>query len=146
MKLFIYYSFTGNGDYVAEYLKNKGIDIRKIIVKDELPKSKFLCMMTGGFKATVGYKEKLIDFNDNIDDYDEIIIGSPIWNSRISSPINAILKKLSLNNKKLAFILYSASGKENKAMKKLNKEYKCKIFNLKEPKKNKEELNKIEFD
>jgi multimeric flavodoxin WrbA len=145
MKLFIYYGLTGNGDFIAEYLKSKEIDIRKVVVKKELPKNKFLCMMVGGFKATVGYKDKLFDFNDNIDKYDEIIIGSPIWNKRLSSPINTVLKKLNFNNKKLTFILYSASGKADKALKQIE-EYKGKIIILKEPKKNKEELNKIEFD
>ena len=29
-KLFIYYSLSGNGDYVADYLKNKNYDIIKI--------------------------------------------------------------------------------------------------------------------
>ena len=32
-KIFIYYSLSGNGDSVANYLMNKGIDIRKVLLK-----------------------------------------------------------------------------------------------------------------
>ena len=101
-KIFIYYSLTNNGDEVAKYLKN--VEVRKIKVKKELPKSMFFKMMVGGFKALAGYKEKLVDFNNNIDKYDEIIIGSPIWFDRISSPIRTLLNQINLKDKKLSFI------------------------------------------
>ena len=29
-KLFIYYSLSGNGDFLAEHLKEKGYDLRKV--------------------------------------------------------------------------------------------------------------------
>ena len=41
-KLFIYSSFTGNGDLVAEEFKKKGYEIRKVIEKKKFPKSFFL--------------------------------------------------------------------------------------------------------
>ena len=40
-KKFIYYSLTGNGDIVSDYLKEKGYDIRKVIPKHKLPKNFF---------------------------------------------------------------------------------------------------------
>ena len=114
-KLFIYYSFTGNGDKVAEKL-SKTCDIRKIKVKKELPKTFFFQMMVGGFKSLTNYKEKLIDFDSNIDKYDEIVIGSPIWNDRLCTPVSTTLSKLDLNNKKITFILYSGSVQVNTAV------------------------------
>ena len=142
-KLFIYYSLTGNGDIVADYLKNKNVEIRKVNVLNELPKKFFLRMMVGGFKALVGYKEKIIDFDCDISLYSEVLIGSPIWNDRLSAPIRTILSKLDLNNKKIIFILYSGSGKSLKATEFINKNYDAKIIHIKEPKKNSGELNKI---
>ena len=99
--------------------------------------------MTGGYRALIKYKDELLDFNNNIDDYDEIIIGSPIWNSRLSSPINSVLDNINLNNKKILFILYSGSGKDNKATKLIKNKYNCDVINLWEPIKHPEELNKI---
>ncbi len=143
-KIFIYYSLTGNGDIVADYLKDKGYDIRKVETKEELPKNNILRILAGGYKAMISYKDKLIDFDNNIDDYDEVIIGSPIWNSRLSSPINSLLDKIDLTGKNITFVLYSGSGKDNKATEELKSKYHCEIINLKEPKSNDDELIKLD--
>ena len=143
-KLFIYYSLSGNGDIVANELKNKDFDLRKVNAKS-LKKNNFWNIFKGGFLAGINHKSKLIDYNNDVSSYDEIYIGSPIWNSKLSCPINTVLEKTDLNNKKLKFILYSGSGEANKAVKKINKNYKdAKIIILKEPKKNIEELKKLE--
>lgn len=144
-KIFIYYSLTGNGDFVADYLKDKNYDIRKVETSEELPKNFFLRMLTGGYKSMINYEDELIDFDSDISDYNEIIIGSPIWNSRLSPPINTVLKSIDLNNKKFTFILYSGSGKSSKSEEFLIKKYNnVNIINLKEPKHNNEELKKLD--
>ena len=142
-KLFIYYSLTGNGDIVADALKEKGYEIRKVIPKKSLPKSFFLSIMVGGFKALIKKKDKLINFDSNIDKYDEIIIGSPIWFDRISSPINTVLNKLDLKNQRISFVLYSGGGLANKASERINELYNTDIIILKTPKNNKKELDKL---
>ena len=143
-KIFVYYSNSGNGDEIAKYLKEKNYNIEKIITKNPLPKNKFLSILIGGYKATIGYKDKIEKLKNNIEEYEEILIGSPIWNGRLSSPINSLLSDYSLDNKKLTFILYSASGSPNKATIVLKNKYpNATIINLKEPKKYKEELEKL---
>ena len=77
-KIFIYYSLTGNGDKIGEYLKNKNIDIRKVETKEKISNNSILRILQGGFLAGINHKSELIDFNNNIDNYNEIIIGSPI--------------------------------------------------------------------
>ena len=136
-KLFIYYSLSGNGDVVADYLKSKKIDIRKVIVKDRLPKSYFGQILTGGFLAGINYKAKLDNFDYNLNNYDEIIIGSPIWNGKLSCPINTVLDKIDFSNKNISFILWSGSGSVPKAEKKIKNLFNnVNIIILKEPKKN----------
>ncbi len=145
-RLFIYYSLSGNGDLVANYLKEKDFDIRKVESKLKLSKNLFLCMMKGGFLALTGSKPKLINYDNNIDDYDEIFIGSPIWNGRFAAPTNTVLKETNLEGKKLTFILYAGGGEAPKAIKKINKLYpNSKVITLKQPKKYASELEKIEF-
>ena len=143
-KLFIYYSNSGNGDIVANYLKRKDFDIRKVKSKFKLSKNIFLSMMKGGFSAFIGSKPKLIDYNNDVSSYDEIYIGSPIWNGRLACPTNTILKETDLSNKLLTFVLYSGSGDGKKVVFKLLKKYpNARIINLKEPKKYNQELEKI---
>jgi len=143
-KIFIYYSLTGNGDEVSKVFKKDGYDIKKIEIKKPLPKKFFFRMMTGGFKALIGYKEKITNFDIDIGKYDKIVIGSPIWNDRISTPIRTLLKQI--DKKNIDFVLYSGSGKGERGIEFLKERYpKSKITIIKEPKKYKEELNKIKL-
>ena len=145
-RIFIYYSLSGNGDKVAEYLSKHNIDIRKVETKEPLPNNFTLRIMTGGFKSAINYKDKLINFDDDISDYDEVIIGSPIWNDRLSSPINTVLNKINLTDKKVVFINYSGSKKSNHATKKIKSICEnATIIDLKEPLKyEKEMINDLE--
>ena len=144
-KLFLYYSYTGNGDIVANVFKNKGYDIRKIDTLKRLPKSFFWGMMVGGFQAGMKKKAKLKEFDQDISSYEEIIIGSPIWNGTFPPAINTILASLNFSNKKVSFVFYSGSGEGVKAVKRLEKEFPHTpyVF-LKQPNKYPEELKKLD--
>lgn len=143
-KLFIYFSLTGNQDLVANYLKEKDFEIRKLEMKKGLPKSFFFSVLSGGFLAGLRVKSKLKEYDQNIEGYDEIIIGSPIWNGRFSSPLNRLLKVIDFTNKNIKFVFTAGSGEGKHALKKINKLYKtAQVVFLKEPKKYSEELNKL---
>lgn len=144
MKLFLYYSFTGNGDYLASLLKDKGYEIRKVTEKKKMPKSFFFGVLVGGFRAGMKQKAKLVDYNPDVSEYDEIVIGSPIWNGRFPPVLNSILALTDFSNKKVTFLFYSGSGTGPKAEEwvKLNMPDASIIF-TKEPKKYQEELIKI---
>ena len=144
-KVFIYYSNSGNGDVVAQYLKEKGFEIRKVQTDYKLSKNLFLAMMKGGFGAAVGKKAKLIDYDGDVSAYDEVSIGSPVWNDRLPPPVNSVLKYTDLKGKKVTFILYSGGGECKRAVEKLTGLYpEAKMINIKQPSENKEQLNKIE--
>jgi flavodoxin len=143
-KLFIYYSYTGNGDIVAEHLKSLRYEIRKVEANYKLSKNLFLSMMKGGFVGFRGKKPKLNNYDNNIDDYEEVIIGSPIWNGRLAPVCNSILNETNLSNKHVSFILYSGSGEAKVAIKKLSKLFKnAKVIVLNEPKKYTNEVEKV---
>ena len=145
-KLLIYYSLSGNGDFVAEQYKEQGYDIRKVETVKGLPKVFFFAMLSGGFQAGINKKAKLKEFDYDISTYDEVVIGSPIWNGRFAPAINTILANLKINNQKLSFVFYAGSGEGKKALKRLQKEYphSSYVF-LKQPKQYIEELNKLVF-
>lgn len=145
-KLFLYYSNTGSGDIVANEMAKRGYEIRKVETVKKLPKSFFWSMMIGGFQAGAGRKAKLKDFDQNIEGYEEIVIGSPIWNKTFTPAINTVLATLPLKDKNVNFLFYAGSGEGPNALKRVNKEFpnaRC-IF-LKQPNKYPEELNKIDY-
>ena len=145
-KLFIYYSYTGNGDVVSKKMQEKGYDIRKVETVKKLPKNFFFGMMAGGFQAGIKKKAKLKEFDYDISSYDEIVIGSPIWNARFAPAINTVLANMNFEGKKLTFVFYAGSGEGKHALKRVNKEYpNAKCLFLKQPKDYQEELNKLDL-
>lgn len=144
-KLFIYFSLTGNGDLIADILKEKGYEIEKVVEKHKAPKRFFFRVMEGGFRAGMNLKGRLIDYHpEHASDYEEIVIGSPIWNGRFPPAINSVLAETDLSKVKLTFLFYSGSGDIPKVAKKINKEYpNAQIIVLKEPKTHESELEKI---
>ena len=142
--LFLYYSNSGNGEAVAEKAKELGADLCRVERHKKLPKG-FFGIFAGGFSATRKKKDKLKDFSPNIEGYERIIIGSPIWNARLSCPINTVLDVLDLKDKKVDFLLYSGSGEAPKAVERIKKEYpEAKYVIMKSPKKYGENLKKVE--
>ena len=143
--LFLYYSFTGNGDIVAEKMVELEADVRKVVPEKPLPRSFFWSVMTGGFLAGLGYKAPLRGFDPSLDGYDRVVIGSPVWNGRISCPINTVLATLDLTGKEVAFVLYAGSGAAPKAVSRLSKSHpSAPVVVLKEPKKYADELAKLD--
>ena len=143
-KLFLYYSLTGNGDVVAEALSKQGYEIRKIISKRKMPKVFFFRILMGGFLAGINAKDKLVDYNPDLSNYDEIVVGSSIWNGKFPPALNTVLSVTDFSDKKLTFVLYSGSGSGPKARERIQKEYpNASIIELQEPKSHESELNKL---
>ena len=143
-RLFLYSSFTGNGEAVAQAFTNHGYDLRKVSEKKKMPKSFFWGMMVGGFRAGIGAKGKLVDYDPDVSSYDEVVIGSPIWNGAFPPVTNAILAQTNLEHKNVTFVIYSGSGEGKKAQKKVGKLFPNALcLFLKEPKKYPEQLDKL---
>lgn len=99
-KLVIYYSLTGTLDKVAKLVAKKAnADIYRI-----QPDRKYDLDMW----ATWDQAQKEIASNDmpgikgalpNISDYDQIIIGGPVWGYSISNPIHSFLNQTDFKGK-----------------------------------------------
>ena len=143
-KLFIYYSLTGNGDYVSLLFRDKGYDVKKVESVITYPKNKFSLMLKGGFRALFSKRDKLKDYDINLDLYNDIVIASPIWASKMTPTINEVLNKFDLSSKNLSFIFYSDSGNSKKAEKKIKKVFPlAKTYSLKKVTINKDDAKKI---
>lgn len=121
MKYFIYYSASGNGDFLADKLQEKGYQPVKVEMLKPIKKINFFSIMKYGFRAGLQKKEKIKEINIDLKEDDEVIIGSPIWNDRLSTPINAVLSQLALNKETTSFIVYPAGETAKKVVDQLKK-------------------------
>lgn len=113
-KIIVFYSLEGNVKFVAEALAEKiGAELLELHPQKEYPKGGAMKFVVGGFAATVSAKPKLQEYGFCADNYEMIIFGSPVWNSRVTPPLNTFIEKENLKEKKLvAFACHSGGGAE----------------------------------
>ena len=93
-KAVIYYSLTGNTKEAAKEIARKlGAKLFEIDLAKPLPRKPAAKMLVGGMQSTFGRTPKIKGVPDNIDYYDEIILGTPIWAGLPASPVNTFIKK-----------------------------------------------------
>ena len=121
MKYFIYFSHTGNGDYLASLMETKGYTPIKVEMEKKPKKVGFFTILKYGGRAGFKKKEKIQSLNIKIKDEDEVVIGSPIWNDRLSTPILTVLDKFNFDKETTRFIFYPAGETTKKAYKQIMK-------------------------
>lgn len=127
-RIIIYYSLSGNTEeavkLIAELL---GIETLKIDTVKEMPKSFAAQLLIGGGQVAFNKIPKLKPIDKDLSFYDEIFIGTPIWNSKGVPAINALLKDETVSKKVTGLIITSGGGEIDKCVKAL----KDKIPNVK---------------
>ena len=118
--LIVYYSLTGNTEYAAKQLAEKvNADLVKLKPDSEPPKQGRMMFVKGGFSALRHKTPELEPLKVNLDDYDLIIIGTPIWAGTYTPAIGSFIKNCDLKAKKIAVFVSSSSGEGKKAIKQL---------------------------
>lgn len=144
MRYFIYYSATGNGDFIADKLKEIGYEPIKVETIKPLGKMGFFKMLHYGGQAMFNKKAKIKDINIIINEDDLVVIGSPIWNDRLSTPINTVLSQFDFDKEMTKFILYPAGEGTKKSLEQIEKlGFKQKPIVCSNPKKNPEQIKEI---
>lgn len=121
MKYFVYYSNSGNGDYLAQKLEKSGYKPVKIEPTKKLGKMNFFRIMKYGGDAMFNKKMKIQDVSLDLKENDIVVVGSPIWNDRLSTPVNSFLDKFVLDKKTTRFILYPAGKTTTKSFAQIKK-------------------------
>ena len=144
MRYFIYYSATGNGDFIADKLKEIGYEPVKVETIKPLGKMGFFKMLHYGGQAMFNKKAKIKEINIILNEDDLVIIGSPIWNDRLSTPINTVLSHFDFDKEMTKFILYPAGEGTKKSLEQIEKlGFKQKPIVYSNPKKNPEQIKEI---
>ena len=92
-RIIVYYSLSGNTEEAVKIIAEKlGCEILKLETVKPLPKAFLAQMFVGGAQVAMNIIPKIKPIDKDINEYDEIIIGTPIWNRKGVPAINAFLK------------------------------------------------------
>jgi flavodoxin len=112
--LVVYYSRTGNTKYVAEKIaENLGAETCEVVDKKSR-KGRF-AFLTGGYES-IRKKLTEIDVSKKVDNYDFIIIGSPVWANGITPAIRTFIHQNNLSNKQIACFVTLKGNDPGKAL------------------------------
>ena len=109
----VYFSLSGNTKFVAEKIAQQ-LDADLCQVIDKNFKSGRMLYIKGG---AASMREKLsdIEVEKPIDNYDLVIVGSPVWAGKISPAIRTFLVNNNFSDKQLAFFVSIGGDKPEKA-------------------------------
>lgn len=103
--LIVYFSLTGNTNKVANIMKEiTGGDVFEIQPDFDYSKVQSRKEMEdlGLKQVEEGFRPGLLNSVDNIDSYDLIIVGSPVWWYSVTPPVMSFLDEYDLSGKKVA--------------------------------------------
>jgi flavodoxin len=108
----IYYSFEGSCALVAKAIKDAlNADIFEIKTIDKKKRTGFAKYLWGGFQAITKKKPELEPLSVDINAYDLIILGTPVWAASPTPAILSFLSKTEIKGKKIALFCCHAGGK-----------------------------------
>lgn len=149
--IIVYFSLEGNVKFVAERItKQINADMLCLTPEKGYPTGKVSKFLWGGKSVMFGEKPKLEPYKFNKDDYDVIIIGTPVWASSYTPPIKTFLSDNDLSGKSVALFACQSGNDASKCFEKLKNELPdCKVaatLALTDPAKNKTNENQLQID
>ncbi len=99
--LVVYYSRSGNTRFVAEQVcREIGGDVEEIV--DKKKRNGFLGFVLSGYDATRGKVTTIEPVKRSPRDYDLVVVGTPMWNKRITPAVRTYLKGNNFSGKQVA--------------------------------------------
>jgi flavodoxin len=110
-QLIIYYSYEGNTKLIAEEMANAtGADLMAIKPLKEMKSKGFMKYVWGGKAAVMKQKPKLEPLTHNMENYDRIIFGTPVWAGTFAPPFNTLFSDFEIKDKKVGIFCCHAGG------------------------------------
>jgi len=108
----IYYSYDGNTAFAAEAIKAAtGADIYEIKTVDTKKRTGPWKIIWGGFQVIRNKMPPLEPLSVDIKDYDNIILGTPVWAGSPAPAMVSFLSKTKISGKKIALFCCHAGSK-----------------------------------
>jgi flavodoxin len=113
--LVVYYSQTGKTRFVAEKVASElKAEIEEVV--DLKSRSGRFGFLKAGYDATRGNDTEIEKTKKSPSDFELILIGTPVWNSRPASAISTYLKRNNFAGKKVAVFCTNEGMGEEKAV------------------------------
>lgn len=118
----VYYSLSGNTEKTAKIIAERtGADLIRIDTVKAMPSGFKGQIMYGGMLATFGMKPEIKKVPDNITDYEDIILGTPVWASTFAPALKTLFSQKDIGSKVSSVFTLSGSGNNAKCLAKLSK-------------------------
>ena len=116
-KIVVFYSLSGNTEEAARILAQKlDAELLKLETVKPMPKRFAAQILVGGGQVMMRHIPKLKPLGKDVNGYDEIILGSPIWNSKGVPAINAFLQDEAAAARVTALFFLSGGGETEKGL------------------------------
>ena len=90
--LLVYYSRTGNTRMIANKISDSiECDVEEIVEKDK--RRGIINYIKSGYQASRGKVNHIEELKYELSNYDLLIIGTPVWASKMSVPVRTYLNK-----------------------------------------------------
>ena len=121
MKILItYYSRTGTTKKIAQSLKDKlGVEVEIEEIQDSVNRQGMKGYLISGKDAMQRNLTKLLPVNLSPENYDLVIIGTPIWGWNISVPVRTYLNEQKGKFKEVAFFCTMGGSGDEKAFREM---------------------------
>lgn len=112
--LIIYYSYEGNCEEISKAIKEvTNADVLCIEPKKEKKTKSLYRFIWGGMQVYMTKKPELVPYTINLEKYDTIFIGTPVWFGTYAPPINTFLSENEIKNKNIGIFICSGNNKRN---------------------------------
>lgn len=109
--LIVYYSLEGNCKFISEKIQAiTNSDILRLKPVKDIKSKGFARYIWGGKQVVMNIKPKLEEFDKNINDYDVIFLGTPVWAGSFAPALNTFLSENEIKNKKVVLFCCSGGG------------------------------------
>ena len=110
----VYFSLEGNTEYAAGRIAGEiGADALRLYPKRAYPTGGFRKFLWGGKSAVMAETPELEPYDVDIQAYDRVIVGFPVWAANVAPPIRTFLRDNDLRGKRVAaFACQSGAGAE----------------------------------
>jgi flavodoxin len=128
--LVIFYSLEGNTKLIAETIACKtGADILELKPKKDVKTKGFMKYLLGGKQVLMKEKPSLLPLDKNIDDYNTIFIGSPVWAGSFAPALKTFFSENKIVNQRVAIFCCHGGGRNGKLFNNIKKEIQnCEIL------------------